>query len=137
MEEERGLQFMVNYIKSKPQNKFVFKFYLCKSARRVPQLPAAHGTLVRLMSSGRHAVTRFCDRMFECIYTGITVREHRVQNLGSSDQSGAGDGPQKRGEGRPWTLTSSPTFGVFTEEGLISTLFPCSHSSRCEAGLRS
>lgn len=62
VEEERGLQFMVNYIKSKPRNKFVFKFYLCKSARRVPQLPAAHGTLVRLMSSGRHAVTQFCDR---------------------------------------------------------------------------
>lgn len=30
------LQFMVDYIKSKPQNKFVFKFYLCKSARIVP-----------------------------------------------------------------------------------------------------
>lgn len=55
-------QFMVNYIKSKPPNKFVFKFYLCKSARRVPELPATHGTLVRLMNSGRHAVTRFCDR---------------------------------------------------------------------------
>lgn len=39
-----------------------------------------------------------------------------MQNLGSSDQSGTGDGPQKRGEGRPRTPTSSPTFGVFTEE---------------------
>lgn len=50
------------------------------------------------------------------ICIGIMVRERRVQNIKSRDESGAGDGPQNHGGGRPWTLTSSLTFGVFTEE---------------------
>lgn len=39
-----------------------------------------------------------------------------MQNIESYNESGAGDGPQKHGGGRPWTLTSSLTFRVFTEE---------------------
>lgn len=57
-----------------------------------------------------------------------------MQNIKRCNESGAGRGPQERGEGCPRTLTSSLTFHVFTERGLISTLFPCSHTGRCEAG---
>ncbi len=57
-----------------------------------------------------------------------------MQNIKSCDESGAGDGPQKRGGGRPGTLTSSLTFSCIYRGGLSSTLFPCSHTSRCEAG---
>lgn len=64
-----------------------------------------------------------------CLYC-----DHGLQNIKRCKESGAASGPQELGAGCPWTLTSSLTFHVFTERGLISTLFPRSHTGRCEAG---
>ena len=68
------------------------------------------------MSSGRYTKHNSITEVCYCIYVGIMVREQRVQNIKSCNESGAGDGPQNHGGGCPRTLTSSLTFGVFTEE---------------------
>lgn len=80
--------------------------------------------------------TQVCGRsVLYCIYIwdhGRGGRECKTER-GTTNQA-LTTGRTIAQEGQLWTLTSSLTFRVFTEEVWFPLFFPCSHTSRCEEG---
>lgn len=116
------------------QNNFVFKF-LSKSARMIPSVVVCNTWCSGWTHEQRvRRQTHLCDR---------SVRLHLYWDHGQGAQ-GAKYKEAQRIRRRWWATKSrrrlSPDSDVISDlsciyrGGLISTLFPCSHMSRCEVG---
>lgn len=142
MKNEKGekklmktLQFIVNYIKRNPRISLFSSF--CMSQQKKVSFCSCLQHMVQytdLWAVGDVPSTILWQKCTSVFILGSWSGSRECKTLRAATNQAPAMAPQKHGGGCPRTLTSSLTFSCIYRGGLISTLFPCSHMSRCEAG---
>lgn len=127
------LEFRVNYIKKNLKISLFSSFCVSQQKNFFLWLPPTHGTRDKFKTNGRDtkqsSMTEVCYVFILGSWSGS--RECKIKRAATNQALVMGRKIMKEAVPRLWRHPWP--FSIY-RRGLISTLFPCSHMSRCGAG---